>query len=119
MGPMTSIGAGLALVFGALLVMAVAYASADGKLSRNVAVGLRTNQTMKSDAAWLQSHREVAPLLKTSSWVVIGIALVTVATGLPGSFRTVSLVAFLLGSAVLVGSVILAGVRAHFVARGF
>lgn len=68
MDPGTSIFAAVALAFGALLVMAVANAAAEGVLSRNVAVGLRTPQTLKSDIAWSQSHRQVSPL-RTSAWL--------------------------------------------------
>lgn len=117
MDPATSIGAAVALAFGAVLVMAVANAAAEGTLSRNVAAGLRTAQTLKSDSAWSQSHQQVAPFLRTSAWLVIAFAVLTAAVGVWGSMETVSLAVFILGSVLLIASVIIAGLRAHLFAR--
>lgn len=117
MDPGTSIFAAVALAFGALLVMAVANAAAEGDLSRNVAVGFRTPQTLKSDIAWSQSHRQVSPFLRTSAWLVIALAALTAAVGVWGSMKALSLSVFILGSVLLIASVIFAGVRAHLFAR--
>ncbi|MDO4929092.1 MAG: SdpI family protein [Corynebacterium sp.] len=47
----------------------MARASQGGNLSRNSALGIRTKQTMRSDAAWDAAHKKSAPHMMASAMV--------------------------------------------------
>ena len=45
------------------------------RLSRNRAIGIRSAQTMRSEAAWQAGHRAAIPMLITIGIIAIGFAL--------------------------------------------
>ncbi|GAA4891196.1 SdpI family protein [Streptomonospora salina] len=77
--------------FGALAIAAVGlaqtsgiahfimYATANGSLARNSAIGLRTRATTSSDAAWDASHAAAAPWLRACAYSGYAAGALTVA----------------------------------------
>ena len=62
------------LVFAVVCVVLVQVIRSD-RLPRNRAIGIRSAQTMRSDAAWRSGHRAAIPMLSTISIIAIGFAL--------------------------------------------
>ena len=62
------------LVLAVVCVVLVLVIRSD-RLPRNRAIGIRSAQTMRSDAAWRSGHRAAIPMLSTNSIIAIGFAL--------------------------------------------
>ncbi|MBP3088042.1 SdpI family protein [Corynebacterium sp. sy017] len=68
--------AAVGLILLSTLCLSIPNTATSGKLYRNSIMGLRTTQTKKSDAAWLQGHKEAAPILKVTGMLVIALTAV-------------------------------------------
>ena len=62
------------LVLAVVCVVLVLVIRAD-RLPRNRAIGIRSAQTMRSEAAWQAGHRAAVPMLITITTIAIGFAL--------------------------------------------
>ena len=60
----------------AAVIVGTTWAAATGRLGLNVAVGIRTPATMRSDAAWLAGHRAAWPVARAAGRVVALLAVV-------------------------------------------
>lgn len=105
--------AAVLVVAGATLLV-VARKQAAGTLRRNQLVGLRTGQTLRSDAAWYEAHRRTAGLITAAGSVLVlsGLALLVLQPAGDGA-----LAAIVLGSGGLtLLLVVIAGIRADGIA---
>ena len=59
----------------AVVCIALVLVIRSDRLPRNRAIGIRSAQTMRSDAAWRSGHRAAIPMLSTISIIAIGFAL--------------------------------------------
>lgn len=55
-----------------VLLLFLARAGADGRLRRNMFVGIRIPSTMASDAAWRAGHRAGEAPLRWAGWAALG-----------------------------------------------
>lgn len=101
------------LAAGAALVV-VGRKQKGGTLRRNWFAGLRTWETMRSDAAWHAAHRATAGLV-TLAGVVMAVAGVVVLVLQPTDEGAITALV-LGGGAAIAGLVLVAGVRGHRIA---
>ena len=66
--------ASMGLVILSALCLTISKTATSGTLHRNSAIGIRTSETKKSDAAWESGHREAAPILKVTGLIIIPLA---------------------------------------------
>lgn len=79
--------ASMGLVILSALCLTISKTATSGTLHRNSAIGIRTSETKKSDAAWESGHREAAPILKVTGLIIIPLAaFLLVSSFLPTSF---------------------------------
>jgi len=109
-------GLGSILVVAGIALIVVGRKQQVGTLGRNWLVGLRTWETMRSDAAWYAAHSATGGLVMASGVVqIIAGAMVLVLQ--PQGEGTIA--AIVLGSAAAsLGLVLAAGVRGHRIAAG-
>lgn len=102
------------LLFGGILLLVVAHRSAQERLGRNRFVGVRTSATMRSDDAFRVGNRAAASATRLGGMisVVSGIFVLLVPAGGPLGVGVA-----VVGTAVMLGMVILGGVRGHRAAQ--
>lgn len=100
----------LALVFSALLLLTAVLTelASRGRMRRNRLAGIRTNATMRSDAAWAASHRAAAKTVWIGFVASLGAALIALVTE-----GTVSLVAGVVAAAIFVATSVVALLQAN------
>lgn len=121
-----SVPVGLLMVVAGLAVIVVAVRTADGRLARGRAAGIRTAETMASDEAWLAAHQAAERGTKLGGVLfiiaglapfVLGLPLVAAGSGGPESFMTWWAVLLMLGTCAAVAAVLFAAVAGHRSAR--
>lgn len=70
----SAVSAAFGLVIVGILSLTVCESAVEGSIGRNAAVGIRTKETMKSDAAWLAGHRAAHPVMAATGWVALVLA---------------------------------------------
>jgi len=107
---------GLVLLLAGVVLLVVGRKQSVGKLRRNRLVGLRTPQTLRSDAAWYAAHEATAGLVGAAGVVQIlaGAAMLVLRPTGDGAIATIVLG----GGAVTVGLVLAAGIRGDRIAAG-
>ncbi|QGK71889.1 hypothetical protein GIY23_22425 [Allosaccharopolyspora coralli] len=102
------------LLFGGVLLLVVAHRSAQERLGRNRFVGVRTSATMRSDDAFRIGNREAASATRLGGVisVVSGVAVLFAPAGGPLGVGIA-----IVGTAAMLGFVILGGVRGHRAAQ--
>ena len=100
----------IAVVFPALLLLTAVLTelASRGRLSRNRLAGIRTNATMRSDAAWSASHRAAAKTVWIGFVVSLAAALIALVTE-----GTVSLIAVVAVAAIFLATSVLALLQAN------
>ena len=69
--PGTRVLVGAVLTCAALVLLATAWMSWQGRIRRNRFVGIRTRRTLTSDAAWYAANRAAAPALFVSGVLLL------------------------------------------------
>lgn len=110
--------AAIGLVLTSLLLDSIPSAAAEGSLTRNGAIGIRTKETLRSDEAWRAGHEAAGPVVKKTARIGFVLAAALGATllfraALPAS----ALVCGGLGYAVVIGGTLRAAVTANQAAR--
>jgi len=105
---------GLTLLGAGAVLVVVGGKQRSGTLRHNWLVGIRTWETMRSDAAWYAAHGVTAGLV-TLAGVVLAVAGTAVLVLQPTDEGTIAVIV-LGGAAVTLGLVLTAGVRGHRVA---
>jgi hypothetical protein len=106
---------GVSLFVAGVVLVALGRRQRDGTLQRNWLAGLRTSETMRSDAAWDAAHGATAGLISGAGVVQLagGVAVVVLR---PTDDPT--LAALVLGSiTITLGLVLAAGFRGHRIAK--
>jgi uncharacterized membrane protein len=105
---------GLTLVVAGGALVVIGRKQQAGTLRRNWLVGLRTAQTMRSDAAWDAAHRATAGLVAAAGVVqlIAGGAVLVLRPTDDGAFAAIVLG----GAAATLGLVLTAGVRGDRIA---
>lgn len=110
--------AAFGLVVVSALVLTIPQQAASGKLSKNIAVGIRTRETKKSEEAWQAGHLAAIPILKATGIIGLIMAGVLIISGLFGEkMSAVTVTSAILGYVVTIGGVLVARFRAHSVAK--
>ena len=86
--------------------------AAQGRLRRNLWVGMRTAKTLRNDHAWVVGHRAAAPWTRRTAWATVVAGLATAALALTGP-APASLTGGFLAIGVLLGGLFLAVLAAH------
>lgn len=68
--------ASIGLVTLSILCLSLSKAATAGSIHRNSAIGIRTRGTNKSDEAWVHGHREAAPVLKATGFIIVPLTAV-------------------------------------------
>ena len=102
---------GLVLLVAGVVIVVVGRKQRAGTLPRNWFAGLRTGETMRSDAAWYAAHTATAGLV-TGAGIVQVIAGAAVLVLQPSGEGTIAAIV-LGGAAATLGLVPTAGVRGH------
>ncbi|QBI52691.1 SdpI family protein [Streptomonospora litoralis] len=112
---LVSAAVGVVLVAGA--AHWIKYATANGRLNRNLWIGIRTGATLSSDAAWESGHSAAAPWLTACSYTGYAASAGAIALAVYAGTRGISTVAAsLVALCAFVGVVVLvviAAVVAH------
>lgn len=117
---------GMLMVIAGLAVITVAVRTADGRLGRGRAAGIRTAATMASDEAWLAAHQKgergtklggVLFILAGLAPLVFGLPLVAAGSGGAESFMTWWAVLLMGGTCAAMLAVLVAAVAGHRAAR--
>lgn len=110
--------AAFGLVIVSALCLMIPQQAASGKVSKNIAVGIRTRETKKSEEAWQAAHLAVMPILKATGIVGLIITGVLIISALFGEkMSTVTVTSGILGYIVTIGGVLVARFHAHNVAK--
>ena len=106
--------AAVSLIVGGLVVGWVGLRTARNQLPRNWVAGLRTRTTMASDEAWYAGQR-------AGAGYVVAAGVVGVATGVIALFFSDPVAAAIIlgGTALLLGLVVVGGVKGQRAAREF
>lgn len=107
---------GLVLLVAGVVLLFIGRKQKAGTLKRNWLAGLRTRETMRSDAAWYAAHEATAGLVTAAgvAQVLAGAAVLVVQPTGDGAIAALVLG----GAAVTLGLVLGAGVRGHRIAAG-
>ena len=100
----------------ALLVTVVTVLAGRGTIPANGLIGIRTPATQRTDETWTEGHKAATPTLVTLSAVVLVVATVASVATRQSTAATADVVGLGLFGVDLVG-IVVAGVRAHSVAR--
>ena len=106
---------GLFFTVAGLGSLLLAYLCATGRLKRNGIVGMRTQATMASDAAWHAAHRTSAWSLAVAGLIFLALAAWIAATR-PGNLDGSNVV--IVSVVAVLAIVIAGGVQADRVAKG-
>lgn len=110
--------AAFGLVILSALCLTIPRQAASGKLSKNIAVGIRTRETRKSEEAWQAAHLAAIPILKATGIVGLVITGVLIISALFGEkMSTVTVTSGILGYIVTISGVLIARLHAHNVAK--
>lgn len=104
----------LAMLSAGVVLLAVGRKQKAGTLKRNWLAGLRTWETLRSDAAWNAAHEATAGLVSAAGVVqiLVGAAVLVLQPVDDGTIAVIVLG----GAAVTLGLVLTAGVRGHRIA---
>ena len=108
--------AGSLMVLANIVVQQATIAAAFGALGPNAYVGIRTDATRSSPAAWQAAHRAVLVLVGIGTLVGIALAVAGVVTA-EGGGSTAAIVLTLASAGVLAATVAMAAARGHRVAE--
>ncbi|MFD0773238.1 SdpI family protein [Streptomonospora algeriensis] len=107
----------IALVSGAAHY--IKHATANGSLSRNFWIGLRTGTTMSSDAAWEAAHKAAAPWLTACAYTGYAASAAMIALAVYAATEEISVIGALMISAVgFAGVTIMTAIAAVIAHRG-
>ena len=86
--------------------------AADGRLRRNVWVGMRTAKTLRDDHAWVVGHRAAVPWTRRTAWATVVAGLATAVLALTSPVPA-SLAGGILAIGSLLGGLLLAVLAGH------
>lgn len=122
MALVTAVTGGFGLVVIALFMWLTARLSKRGELHLNDSLGLRTKDTKRSESAWVSGHHAAEPGLTVAAIISVAAALLAIVVAVvlgpdKSSTNVATLVAIMLGYAVVVGLLLRAVHYANQAAR--
>lgn len=107
-----------------ILSYAMAKASLSGSLTRNSALGIRTKQTMGSDAAWDAAHKKAAPYLMASAMVgavaiIIDVAFILIFELSNSDYNNLLIIVPIVGFVLQIAVLIRAAFSANYEAKNY
>lgn len=110
--------ASVGLVIVSIVCLTIPENAVAGKVPRNLAIGIRTTETKKSDEGWDAGHRAAASILKRMGIVALILSrALLLSSFFGGEMSVVAVTCGVLGYAVIIGGMCWAAVVANNAAK--